>query len=95
MNKDTRVCIEMYGVARVFPVRDLGEGPVTAPSIAERLYHTNSLLCCIVMEVKFELALKGRPNGRLVRVKSMERIVTISHILPANLLMHFDSLVTW
>ena len=63
MNKDTRVCIEMYGVACGFPVRDLGEGPVTAPSIAERLYHTNSLPCCIVMEVKFELALKGQPNG--------------------------------
>ena len=52
MNKDTHVCIEMYGVACWFSSE---EGPVTAPSIAERLYHTNSLLRCIVMEVKFEL----------------------------------------
>ena len=80
-------------VARGFPVRHLVE--VIAPSIAERLYHTNSLLRCIVMEVKFKLAVKGQPNGRLVRVKLMERIVTISHMLPANLLMHFGSLVTW
>ena len=29
VNKHTRICIEMYGVACGFPVRDLGEGPVT------------------------------------------------------------------
>ena len=40
MNKDTRICIEMYGVARGFPVGDLVEGPDRAPSIAEWLYRT-------------------------------------------------------
>ena len=35
VNKDMCVCAEMYGVAHSFPVRDLGEGLVRAPSIAE------------------------------------------------------------
>ena len=39
MNEDTHICIEMYGAVCGFPVRDLGEEPVKAPSIAERLYH--------------------------------------------------------
>ena len=34
VNKDTHICIEMYGVMHGFPVRDLGEGPVRASSIA-------------------------------------------------------------
>ena len=40
MCKDNCVYIEIYGVAHGFPVRDLGEEPVRAPSIAEWLYHT-------------------------------------------------------
>ena len=38
-----RVCIEMYGVMCGFPLRGLGGGLVRAPSIAERLSHTQQL----------------------------------------------------
>ena len=39
MNKDTRVCIEMYGVARGFPVRDLGEGPLRPLALQNDISH--------------------------------------------------------
>ena len=51
MNKDTRVCIEMYGVARGFPVGDLVEGSDRAPALQNGYIVLNNLLRCIVMLV--------------------------------------------